>query len=773
MEHTIAQNKAPCFGGRAPLFSQHDLLRLVGPLLVEQLLAVTVGMADTMMVSRCGEAAISGVSLVDMINNLIIVLFAALATGGAVVVSQYLGAKEQKHANASSGQLILLSALLGVGVGVFCFVLARPMIRLCYGSIDADVLEAGVLYLRITAVSYPFLAMYNAGAALFRSMGNSKISMQISILMNIINIVGNAVCIFVLGMGVDGVAWPSVLSRAVAAVLILNRCYQKGHMLTVPKTFRLDGRMAKRILGIGIPSAFENSLFQAGRILVVSMISTFGTVQIAANAVANNLDGMGCIPGQAIGLAMITVVGRCVGAGDNEQTVFYTRKLLLWAYISMGIFNGGILLFLKPLVGIYALSGETMALDKTLELAAGMGLATRNCENYIGYAELAGADPEKYLATICHVDVVPVGNGWSQEPFKMQIRDGWMIGRGVADDKGPMVATLYALKFLKEEGVSLRYPIRAMVGDNEETHMNDVEYYIKNYPAPVFCFTPDAEFPVCNGEKGHFGAELVSPVCNGEIKEFEGGVANNAVPDRASALVETDITKLKNAPNITLEPEGNGVRIRGWGKSGHAAMPEGTVNAIGLVVNYLLDNGLCNDAERAYLEALKKLHASTAGTGLGIDCADGPFGPLTIIGGRIFMREGRIVQTMDSRYPTCTNAEKMKEQIKAAIGTGASLEKAEGAEPFYIAADTPAIKACIETYNEVTGENATPFTMGGGTYARHFPYAVSFGPEHEDMVLPEFGGPMHGANEAAPIDKLLEALKIYIIALLRLEEIDF
>ena len=375
MEHTIKKNGAPRFGGRAPLFSQRDLLRLVGPLLVEQLLAVTVGMADTMMVSRCGEAAISGVSLVDMINNLIIVLFAALATGGAVVVSQYLGAKEQEHANASSGQLILLSALLGVGVGMFCFVLARPMIRLCYGSIDADVLEAGVLYLRITAVSYPFLAMYNAGAALFRSMGNSKISMQISILMNIINIVGNAVCIFVLGMGVDGVAWPSVLSRAVAAVLILNRCYQKGHMLTVPKTFRLDGRMAKRILGIGIPSAFENSLFQAGRILVVSMISTFGTVQIAANAVANNLDGMGCIPGQAIGLAMITVVGRCVGAGDNEQTVFYTRKLLLWAYISMGIFNGGILLFLKPLVGIYALSGETMALAILLvQIHAGSGL---------------------------------------------------------------------------------------------------------------------------------------------------------------------------------------------------------------------------------------------------------------------------------------------------------------------------------------------------------------------------------------------------------------
>ena len=261
--------------------------------------------------------------------------------------------------------------------------------------------------------------------------------------------------------------------------------------------------------------------------------------------------------------------------------------------------------------------GPRAALDKTLELAAGMGLATRNCENYMGYAELAGADPEKYLAAICHVDVVPVGNGWTADPFTMRIQDGWLLGRGVADDKGPMVATLYALKFLKEQGYELRYPIRALIGDNEETHMQDVDYYLKNYPAPAFCFTPDAEFPVCNGEKGHFGAKIVSPVCNGVICDFEGGVANNAVPDRASALLHTDITKLKNAPNITLEPAGEGcVRVRGWGKAGHAAMPEGTVNAIGLVVNYLLDNGLCNDAERAYLEALRKLHASTAGTGL-------------------------------------------------------------------------------------------------------------------------------------------------------------
>ena len=359
----VSGTKKPLFGGRKPLFTQKELLLLTGPLLVEQLLEVTVGMADTMMVSRCGEAAISGVSLVDMINNLIIVLFAALATGGAVVVSQFLGARDQKDADASSGQLLLLSGVFGLLVGTFCFVFARPMIRLFYGAIDADVLDASVLYLRIIAISYPFLALYNGGAALFRSMGNSKISMQISVLMNIINIVGNAVCIFGLKMGVDGVAWPSVVSRVIAAVLILGRCYQKGHALTVPKTVKLDTGMAKRILGIGVPSAFENSLFEAGRIVVVSMISTFGTVQIAANAVANNLDGVGCIPGKAIGLAMITVVGRCVGAGDNEQAVYYTKKLLGWAYLVMGVLNGLILIFVRPLVGIYELSGETMELS--------------------------------------------------------------------------------------------------------------------------------------------------------------------------------------------------------------------------------------------------------------------------------------------------------------------------------------------------------------------------------------------------------------------------
>ena len=369
MEHTAGAGSPTILkrpGG--PLFTTGELMRLIGPLLVEQLLATTVGMADTMMVSRCGEAAISGVSLVDMINNLVINLLAALATGGAVVVSQYLGALRKKETDDSAGQLILLSLLLGLGLGLFCWVLARPMLRLFYGTIEADVLDAGVRYLKVTAISYPFLALYNAGAAIFRSMGNSKISMQVSVLMNIINIIGNAVCIFGLGMYVEGVAWPTVISRGVAAVLILAACGWKSNTVQARMTFRVDGALAKRILGIGIPSAFENSLFQAGRIIVVSMISLFGTVQIAANAVANNLDGMGCIPGQAIGLAMITVVGRC-------QAAAYTRRLVRWAYLTMGLFNGAILLFVGPLVGIYALSGETMELAVLLvRIHCGCGL---------------------------------------------------------------------------------------------------------------------------------------------------------------------------------------------------------------------------------------------------------------------------------------------------------------------------------------------------------------------------------------------------------------
>ena len=415
--------------------------------------------------------------------------------------------------------------------------------------------------------------------------------------------------------------------------------------------------------------------------------------------------------------------------------------------------------------------GPAAALAEGLAIAGEMGLATHNCENYIGWAELKGESAAQ-IATITHLDVVPQGNGWTADPFDMQVKDGWLIGRGVADDKGPSVLCLYALKFLKEQGVPLKYTVRALLGANEETGMLDVDYYLEHYEAPAFCFSPDAEFPVCNGEKGGFNGELVSTPLAGNLLEFEGGVAHNVIPDRATCLVKGDISKLSERPGITLEEENGAVRIRGWGKGGHAAMPAGTVNAIGLIVDYLLDNGLCTEEENAFLKVLQKLHHATDGSGVGIAAKDEAFDPLTIIGGMITIRDGRIRQDVDSRYPTSITGEEIARRLGEALGGTGVVEDARWNKPFYISADDAAIQALVDTYNEVTGENAKPFTMGGGTYARHFPRAVSFGPERLDTVLPDFAGPMHGANEGANIDQLMQALKIYILALLRLQDIE-
>ena len=344
------------------LFSNEALMALMVPLVIEQFLAAAVGMADTMMVSRAGEAAISGVSLVDMINKLIFQLLAALATGGAVVTSQFLGARARHKASDSAGQLVLLSALAGTGIMLFALVLSRPMLRLFFGQITDDVMAAGLLYLRIVALSYPFLALYNAGAALFRSMGNSKVSMQVSALVNVLNVIGNAICVFGLGMGVAGVAIPSLISYIVGAALMLWLLRSPDMPLPVGFTLRLQGDMARNILGIGIPSAMENSVFQLGRIVVVSMISLSGTVQIAANAVANNLDGLAIIPGQAYELAMIAVVGRCIGARDMRQARYYTGRLMKGSYLSLAAVSLVMPAGLPLLLGLYEISDATWQL---------------------------------------------------------------------------------------------------------------------------------------------------------------------------------------------------------------------------------------------------------------------------------------------------------------------------------------------------------------------------------------------------------------------------
>lgn len=352
------------------MFTNRDLYKLIIPLIIEQLLAVTVGMADVMMVATAGEAAVSGVSLVDMINVLIINIFAALATGGAVVCAQCIGRKQKNEAGEYAKQLLFIVSTISITISLLVLIFKEPLLQLVFGKIEAEVMKNALTYIIISALSYPFLALYNGSAALFRAIGNSKISMKISVLMNLLNIIGNAIFVFGFNMGVAGVALSSLFSRMLAACIMLILLNKPNELLYIESLWKIrpEGWRLKRILGIGIPNALENSMFQLGRVLVVSIISGFGTVQIAANAVANNLDALGCIPGQAMSLAMITVVGQCVGAGDYKAVKDYTKKLLKMTYAFTILVNASILIGLPFILSIYKLSPETLKLATILVL---------------------------------------------------------------------------------------------------------------------------------------------------------------------------------------------------------------------------------------------------------------------------------------------------------------------------------------------------------------------------------------------------------------------
>lgn len=346
------------------MFTRKQLIKLIIPLMIEQLLAVTVGMADMMMVASAGEAAVSGVALVDTFNLLLISLFAALATGGAVVSAQYLGNKELKKACRSANQLLLSTAVLSVILMLIALIGNYGILKLIYGNIDLEVFNNARKYFYITAVSFPFLAIYNSCAALFRAMGNSKISMKVSIIMNVINVVGNAILVFGFHLGVVGVAIPTLVSRAVAAIIMLYLIRNKEYPVHIDSLLHLgfDWKMIKRILAIGVPNGLESSIFQIGKVLVQGLVSSFGTAAIAANAVANGIASFEIIPGSAIGLSMITIVGQCVGANDHKQAKQYTLKLLKLTYLSMFVVSLIVVILRVPIVSLYQVSPETSAL---------------------------------------------------------------------------------------------------------------------------------------------------------------------------------------------------------------------------------------------------------------------------------------------------------------------------------------------------------------------------------------------------------------------------
>jgi len=355
-------------------FSKKMIMQLLLPLIIEQFLAVAVGMADTVMVSSVGESGVSAVSLVDAINILLINVFAALATGGAVVAGQHIGRKKLDKANEAGEQLILFVTLVSIVIMVLMYLGKDFILDTVFGSIEPLVRDYANRYMMIVFASIPFIAVYNSGAALFRTMGNSKISMISSLIMNTINVVGNGILIYGAKMGVEGVAIPTLLSRAIAAIIILVLLRNEDlvlHIFKSPK-YELNKRVIKEILYIGIPNGIENSMFQLGKIMLLSVVATFGTASITANAVANNVTAFQFLPGAAIGLGMVTIVSQSVGAQDFEAARYYTKLLLRYAYLSLVGINIVIIGSIPLILKMYNLSAETTALASKIIIFYGI-----------------------------------------------------------------------------------------------------------------------------------------------------------------------------------------------------------------------------------------------------------------------------------------------------------------------------------------------------------------------------------------------------------------
>ena len=368
-------NQLPAAAGTKKVsFTNRELISLIAPLIAEQFFAITVGLADSLMVATVGDAAISAVSLVDSISNLMIYIFSAMAAGGAAVAGQYIGRREQDNANAAGQHLIALLCVTSFGIAALAYLFKGVILTTVFGQIDADVMAATDKYYTIVMASIPGIALYNGGAAIFRTMGRSDVSLKVSLLMNGINVAGNALLIFGLGMDVAGVAIPTLVSRTVAAAVILAMLFNDSlplHLSDV-RAFRFRSRLLKNIFYISIPSGIENGMFHLGRLILVSLISTFGTASIVANAIGNTLGNFHCFAGQALNLGMVTVISQCVGAGDYDGARYYLRKLIKVGYALMAAVNLAIIALLPLIMRIYDVSPEGERLAVTVALIHGI-----------------------------------------------------------------------------------------------------------------------------------------------------------------------------------------------------------------------------------------------------------------------------------------------------------------------------------------------------------------------------------------------------------------
>ena len=402
------------------LFSKTDIRKLMIPLVLEQLLTVAIGMIDTVMVASCGETAVSGVSLVDSINILILSMITALATGGAVVAAQYLGTKDTRHAGSAAKQLFYVVLAGSLVVMLFCTLLRHRLLALIFGSIEPEVMRHAEAYFLYTALSYPFFAAYSASAALLRAEGDSRGPLFISIVMNLINVTGNALLIYGAGLGAAGAAVATLASRAVGSVIIFPLLRRPRCVIPCPVLYHFEWKpgMIRRILRIAVPNSLENSLFQLGKLLLLSMVSTFGTVSIAANAVANTICNFEILPGSAVGMCMITIVGRCAGAHAFEQARSYTRTLMKMCYIGMIALNAIIILCTNWLMIPFNLSPETQSLARTLIILHGVGCMTLWPLSFTLPNALRAAGDTFFVMSVAVISMVV---------FRMVF--GWLIGQ--------------------------------------------------------------------------------------------------------------------------------------------------------------------------------------------------------------------------------------------------------------------------------------------------------------------------------------------------------
>lgn len=419
------------------------------------------------------------------------------------------------------------------------------------------------------------------------------------------------------------------------------------------------------------------------------------------------------------------------------------------------------------------------AVDKALEIAKKMGFKTKNFKNIIGIADIEGTSKSQ-IGFIGHLDVVPPGPGWRFDPFNLSITDNYMIGRGIIDDKGPVMILLHAINFWKKQKVEFPHSVRFLFGTNEESGSSDVDVFKENFEQPTIVITPDADFPICYGEKGLCRFKVISKkISNGVIDNIKGGVANNAVAGIAQARIKLKGYQWVNKANsrlghaIDIEEKNPGfLDIIAHGRSAHAAIPYNGIDSIAILSQFLLEKNIGNKAEQEFLNFVAKVAGKPDGRGFNINCRGEHLSRLTIVPSMLKFKDNRFEQTFDIRYPEVINVNKIKQKIKSHLPQGAKLELFQDIKPMLLNPQSKFIMSLSKAFEKATKLEAKTFTMGGATYARDFDYAASFGPIMEWEPNPAWVGSLHGPDEGIKEEVMKKTFKIYVYAIKYLMELD-